>query len=177
MIVYDFVHAYVAVFVLLVNVWCESLCLYVCLVASMYMWLLVCRLYVFNGMPVCVSVCVGVIICLIIMCVESSFQGIPRRTLGCSLPRPRVFEDSRENTAHLDFVWNIDQNINMDNYGMITCLYCFVKIKPGRASTHLLKCPAYRPTLLHLQRQVDSQTDKGFKYGKGFFVRSKSSEK
>ena len=68
-IVYDFVHAYVAVFVLLVNVWCESLCLYVCLVASMYMWLLVCRLYVFNGMPVCVSVCVGVFICLSIMCI------------------------------------------------------------------------------------------------------------
>ena len=57
---------------------------------------------------------------------------------------------------------------NMDKNGMIECLYCTVKIKPGRASTHLLKCPAYRSTLLKLQRRVDTHPQ-GYRFGLGFY--------
>ena len=38
---------------------------------------------------------------------------------------------------------------------LITCQYCLVQIKPGRAYIHLTKCPAYRKTLKKLQRQCN----------------------
>ena len=47
-IVIDFVHAYVAVFVQIVNVWCKSLCLYVCLLS-------------FDGVYVYVTACLQVV--------------------------------------------------------------------------------------------------------------------
>ena len=70
-IVYDFVHAYVAVFILLVNVWCESLCLYVRLLSfdGVYVYEDACLQVVCMQGDACMSVCVGVFICLIIMCV------------------------------------------------------------------------------------------------------------
>ena len=76
MIVYDFVHAYVAVFVQIVNVWCKSLCLYVCLLSfdGVYVYVGASLQVVCMQGDACMSVCVGVFICLIIMCV---IWGIP----------------------------------------------------------------------------------------------------